>query len=113
MQLSDQALGAVMMALQKSLMEQSDIVPVLKGFKFQSSDTGLVVMNPPIVRFNDDFERINAVSEEATTPVTKTKTKKKKTTTKTRAKKAPSRRAPSKKRVKATVKVSATDADDS
>jgi len=116
MQLSDQALGAVMMALQKSLMEQSDIVPVLKGFKFQSSDTGLVVMNPPIVRFNDDFERINAVSEEATTPVTKTtktKTKKKKTTTKTRAKKAPSRRAPSKKRAKATVKVSAPDADDS
>ena len=115
MQLSDQALGAVMMALQKSLMEQSDIVPVLKGFKFQSSDTGLVVMNPPIVRFNDDFERINAVSEETTTPVTKTKTKtkKKKTTTKTRAKKAPSRRAPSKKRAKATVKVNATDADDS
>ena len=29
--LSDQALGAVMMALQRSLMDQSDIVPVLKG----------------------------------------------------------------------------------
>ena len=118
MQLSDQALGAVMMALQKSLMEQSDIVPVLKGFKFQSSDTGLVVMNPPIVRFNEDFERINAVSEEATTPTTtttkatKTKTKKK-TTTKTRAKKTPSRRAPSKKRSKATVKVNPVEADDS
>ena len=50
MQLSDQALGAVMMALQKSLMEQSDIVPVLKGMKFRLSDTGLVVMNPPIVK---------------------------------------------------------------
>ena len=110
MQLSDQALGALMMALQKSLMAQSDIVPVLKGFKFQSSDTGLVVMNPPIVRFNDDFERTNAVTEETTTT---TKAKKKKTTTKTRAKKTPSRRAPSKKRAKATVKVSATDADDS
>ena len=32
--LSDQALGAVMMALQKSLLEQSDIVPVLKNFNF-------------------------------------------------------------------------------
>tara|TARA_E500000305_G_scaffold111585_2_gene125920 strand:+ start:69 stop:299 length:231 start_codon:yes stop_codon:yes gene_type:complete len=50
MQLSDQALGAVMMALQKSLMEQTDIVPVLKGMKFKLSETGLVVMNPPIVK---------------------------------------------------------------
>ena len=30
MNLSNQALGAVMLALQKSLMEQSDIVPVLQ-----------------------------------------------------------------------------------
>lgn len=50
MQLSDQALGAVMMALQKSLMEQADIVPMLKGMKFRLSDTGLIVMNPPIVK---------------------------------------------------------------
>ena len=50
MSLSDQALGAVMMALQKSLLEQSDIVPVLKGMKFRLSETGLVVMNPPIVK---------------------------------------------------------------
>jgi len=54
--LSDQALGAVMMALQKSLMEQSDIVPVLKEFKFKLSEQGLVVMNPPLVKFNDEFE---------------------------------------------------------
>ena len=50
MVLTDQALGAVMMALQKSLMEQSDIVPVLKGFKFRLSDQGLMVMNPPLVK---------------------------------------------------------------
>ena len=37
MKLSDQSVGAVMMALQKSLMEQSDIVPVLKEFKFKLS----------------------------------------------------------------------------
>jgi hypothetical protein len=49
--LSDQALGAVMMALQKSLLEQSDIVPVLKGFRFKLSDQGLVVINPPLVKF--------------------------------------------------------------
>jgi len=46
--LTDQALGAVMVALQKSLFEQSDIVPLLKGFKFRLSESGLMVMNPPI-----------------------------------------------------------------
>ena len=56
MNMSDQALGAVMMALQKSLMEQSDIVPVLKGFKFRLSDQGLVVMNPPLVKVSNDPE---------------------------------------------------------
>jgi hypothetical protein len=55
MSLADQALGALMMALQKSLMEQSDIVPVLKGFKFRLSEDGLVVMNPPIVKLAEDF----------------------------------------------------------
>jgi|TARA_R110002124_G_scaffold261522_1_gene427428 hypothetical protein len=61
MYISDQALGAVMMALQKSLMEQSDIVPVLKEFKFRLSDDGLMVMNPPLVKMpnmelNDEEE---------------------------------------------------------
>jgi len=49
--LSNQAIGAVMMALQKSLMEQTDIVPVLQGFNIQIDDTGqLVVTNPPVVK---------------------------------------------------------------
>ena len=48
--MNDQAVGAVMMALQKSLMEQSDIVPVLKEFKFKLSEEGLVVLNPPLVK---------------------------------------------------------------
>jgi len=48
--LSDQAIGAVMMALQRSLLEQSDIVPTLKGMKLTTSEQGLVVLNPPIVR---------------------------------------------------------------
>ena len=48
--LSNQAIGAIMMALQKSLMEQSDIVPVLQGFEIQIDDSNqLVVMNPPTV----------------------------------------------------------------
>jgi hypothetical protein len=56
MNMSDQAVGAVMMALQKSLMEQSDIVPVLKGFKFKLSESGLAVLNPPLIKFNEQFE---------------------------------------------------------
>jgi hypothetical protein len=48
--LSNQAVGAIMLALQKSLMDQSDIVPVLREFDIQVDDSGeLVVMNPPMV----------------------------------------------------------------
>lgn len=56
MELSNQAVAAVMMALQKSLMEESDITPVLKGFILVESDEGLVVTNPPVVSFDKDSE---------------------------------------------------------
>jgi hypothetical protein len=50
MKLSNQAVGAIMMALQKSLMEQTDIVPVLQGMSLVQMDDGeLLVENPPIV----------------------------------------------------------------
>ena len=54
MQLSDQALGAVMLALQNSLMNQTDIVPVLKEFNFTETDGTLVVENPPIVNMGEE-----------------------------------------------------------
>ena len=61
MQLSNQALGAVMIALQKSLMEQSDIVPVLQGFVFTESNEGLIVENPPILEMgNEEQETVDA-----------------------------------------------------
>ena len=51
MKLSNQAIGAVMMALQKSLMEQTDIVPVLQNFQLEETDNGeVVVTNPPVVK---------------------------------------------------------------
>jgi len=51
LQLSDQALGAIMIALQDSLLNQTDIVPVLKGLKLTNHPSkGLVVTNPPILR---------------------------------------------------------------
>ena len=62
MHLSNQAIGAVMMALQKSLMEQSDIVPVFKEFVFKESEEGLVVENPPTVQF--DVEEEDQAAEE-------------------------------------------------
>lgn len=47
---SNQAIGALMMALQKSLMEQTDIVPVLKSFDIKINEEGeIVIMNPPVV----------------------------------------------------------------
>jgi uncharacterized protein YcgI (DUF1989 family) len=55
--LSNQAVGAIMMALQKSLMEQTDIVPVLRSFQVQVDDTGqLVVMNPPTVEVKNSLK---------------------------------------------------------
>jgi len=56
MKLSNQALGAVMMALQESLLNQIDIVPILKGFDLEGSEDGLVVKNPPTVRVTDNSE---------------------------------------------------------
>ena len=53
MKLSDQALGAIMLALQKALIEQSDIVPVLKSFELDLMDNGeLLIKNPPVVKTN-------------------------------------------------------------
>ena len=61
MQLSDQALGALMLALQNSLMNQTDIVPVLKEFNFTATDNGLVVDNPPVVDMSDSDEENSVV----------------------------------------------------
>tara|TARA_Y100000592_G_C5277880_1_gene224907 strand:+ start:37 stop:252 length:216 start_codon:yes stop_codon:yes gene_type:complete len=67
MKLSNQAMGAIMMALQNSLMEQTDIVPVLQSFEFiKSPDTKrwgtksgeLVVENPPTVKATETNTRV-------------------------------------------------------
>ena len=50
MKLSNNAIGALMLALQKSLMEQSDIVPVLQEMDFElTPENELIVTNPPVV----------------------------------------------------------------
>lgn len=64
MQLSNQAIGAIMMALQKSLMEQTDIVPVLQAFMLTHSDGGLMVINPPTVSVGTDSDSDSDVEVE-------------------------------------------------
>ena len=50
-----------MLALQESLMTQTDIVPILKGFELESAgEEGLIVTNPPTIRVSND----EAVSED-------------------------------------------------
>lgn len=47
MKMSNQMLSAIMISLQKSLMEQTDIVPLLKSFEMELEGDELVVKNPP------------------------------------------------------------------
>jgi hypothetical protein len=63
MQLSDQAAGALLMALQKCLWEQTDIMPLLQEMVFRETDEGLVVINPPVVSGNLD-ELLEGENEE-------------------------------------------------
>ena len=53
MRLGNQAMGALMMALQKGLMEQTDITGMLKEFVLVSTVDGLVVENPPILEVKE------------------------------------------------------------
>ena len=63
MKLSKQAMGTLMMALQKSLLEQSDITETLENLEFipaaedEGEEPELYVKNPPIVKFShEDIE---------------------------------------------------------
>ena len=71
MKLSNQAMGALMMALQKSLLEQTDIVPILESFNFQCDESEqLTVLNPPNFKIGDDIfnpssdENVNTVGSD-------------------------------------------------
>ena len=60
MKLSKQAMGSLMMALQKSLLEQSDITETLQNMDFipasdeEGGEAELYVKNPPLVKFNNE-----------------------------------------------------------
>jgi hypothetical protein len=55
MTLSNQAIGSIMMALQKAILNQEDITGILRGFDFNSDDNNeLIVNNPPTVSAPED-----------------------------------------------------------
>ena len=56
LKLSNQALGSVMMALQESLLNEMDIVPILQNFELVNTEDGLIVTNPPTVRVSSDAQ---------------------------------------------------------
>lgn len=68
MKLSNQAMGALMMALQKSLLEQTDIVPILESFDFRvSGNSELLVENPPNFKVNTTGGVITSPETKSTT----------------------------------------------
>ena len=53
MKLSNQGMGTLMMCLQKSLMEQSDIVIMLEELNFEVDGEEIICTNPPTVELNN------------------------------------------------------------
>ncbi len=48
--LSNQAVGALLMTLQKCLSEESDITELLKDWELENKEGELIVLNPPSVK---------------------------------------------------------------
>jgi hypothetical protein len=64
MKLSPQAMGALMLALQNSILEQSDIVPVLQDFDFQLDQNELLIVNnPPKGKTLEEFSNVGKTEE--------------------------------------------------
>ena len=55
--LSNQAVGAIMLALQKGILEQTDITYVLKEFEILNSVDGLIVNNPPTISLQEENKK--------------------------------------------------------
>ena len=66
MKLSNQAMGALMMALQKSLMEETDIIELLREMDFVVAADELTIRNPPIVSLEGvTFDNVSDFAEHA------------------------------------------------
>ena len=58
MKLSDQAVGALLMTLQKCLAEQVDITDLLRDWNLEEKDNEIFVINPPYIK-SDNNDPIN------------------------------------------------------
>tara|TARA_R110000744_G_scaffold13677_6_gene39576 strand:- start:5870 stop:6040 length:171 start_codon:yes stop_codon:yes gene_type:complete len=56
MKLSNQAVGALLMTLQKCLSEQTDITELLSDWELDVKNNEIVVLNPPSTSVNVDTE---------------------------------------------------------
>ena len=56
LKMSDQFIGAIMMALQKGLIEQCDITELLRGLEIQEESDELFVLNIPSFEIKEDEE---------------------------------------------------------
>ena len=56
MKFSTQAAGALLMTLQKCLMEERDIVELLSGWEMEEKDGEIFVLNPPTFSPNNTEE---------------------------------------------------------
>jgi len=71
-QLSNQAVGSIMMLLQKAILNtisdstDVDVVEILKNFKLVSTEEGLVVKNPPVV-FMSNIHDMDDIDPDADT----------------------------------------------
>jgi|TARA_R110000803_G_scaffold89639_1_gene156859 hypothetical protein len=50
MKLSNQAIGALLMTLQKCLTEETDITELLSEWDLDVKDNQVIVLNPPVVK---------------------------------------------------------------
>jgi len=69
--LSNQAVGAIMMLLQKAIIntitesDDIDVVETLKEFKIVSTADGLVVKNPPVVLMSSMTNDLSNLADES------------------------------------------------
>jgi hypothetical protein len=80
--LSNQAVGAIMLALQKGILEQTDITHILKDFEILNSVDGLIVNNPPTISLQEENNKEVVTPKKRKKRTTKKKTTKKRTTAK-------------------------------
>tara|TARA_Y100000592_G_scaffold52738_1_gene83315 strand:- start:5706 stop:5891 length:186 start_codon:yes stop_codon:yes gene_type:complete len=56
MKLSNQAVGALLMTLQKCLSEQTDITDLLNEWELEVKDEEVYVTNPPVAKISTNEE---------------------------------------------------------